>query len=145
VLADEYLEKVLFKFKPTDGTSAGLHQYDALLEDYSRAGVEAEIKKLHEYEKRIAAFDAKTLPETEAGDREMILGSIRSRLLTLETIRPWEKNPDTYSGGITNSVYVIMNRRFASSDERLKPVIAREKLMPAVFDQAKLHWNNFPI
>ena len=28
------------------------------------------------------------------GDREIVLGAIRSRLLTLQTIRPWQKNPD---------------------------------------------------
>lgn len=143
-LADEYLDQVFFRYKPTEATSAGLHQYDALLEDYSLNGIDAEIKTLHKCEKQFAGFDAASLPETEAGDRAMILGSIRSRLLTLETIRPWEKNPDSYSGGITNSVYVIMNRHFASSDERLKPVIAREKQMPAVLDQARLNLRNPP-
>ena len=30
-----------FKFHPTEATSAGFHDYDSKLEDYSRAGVEA--------------------------------------------------------------------------------------------------------
>jgi len=143
-LVDEYLDQVVFHFSPTGGTSAGLHQYDAQLEDYSRSAIDSNIRALHEFEKRVLGFSPKGLSQTEAADREIILGNIHSSLLTLEVIRPWEKNPDTYSGGISNSVYVIMNRKFASSDERLKPVIAREKQMPAVFDQAKLNLKNPP-
>ncbi|HMI52948.1 MAG TPA: DUF885 domain-containing protein [Candidatus Saccharimonadales bacterium] len=143
-LVDEYLDQAAFHFKPTDGTSAGLHQYDALLEDYSRSAIASNIRVLHQFEKRVARFNGKGLSQTEAADREIVLGNIRSSLLTLEVIRPWEKNPDTYSGGITNSIYVIMNRKFASSDDRLKPVIAREKQMPGVFDQARLNLKNPP-
>jgi len=143
-LVDEYLDQAAFHFKPTDGTSAGLHQYDALLEDYSRSAIASNIRVLHQFEKRVARFNGKGLSQTEAADREIVLGNIRSSLLTLEVIRLWEKNPDTYSGGITNSIYVIMNRKFASSDDRLKPVIAREKQMPGVFDQARLNLKNPP-
>ena len=35
-------------------------------------------------------------------DREIVLGNIRSQLLTLETIRPWEKNADNYSSACAN-------------------------------------------
>ena len=59
-------------------------------------------------------------------------------------IRPWEKNPDTYSSGITNSVYVIMNRRFAPPDDRLRSVIAREKKALEVFDAARANLKNPP-
>jgi uncharacterized protein (DUF885 family) len=142
-LVDNFLDSY-FKYAPTQGTSTGFHQYDAQLEDYSRASVDEQIKVLHQFEKRTASFDAKQLAETEAGDREMLLGNIRSALLTLETIRPWEKNPDSYSSGITNSVYVIMSRRFAPPDERLRSVVAREKLMPAVFDAARQNLKNPP-
>ena len=48
---------VYFKFGPTNGTAAGLHQYDTQLEDYSAAGVAREVAALHEYEKKVAAID----------------------------------------------------------------------------------------
>lgn len=143
-LVDEFFDQAYFKFNPSQGTTAGFHQYDALLEDYSRAGVDQQIAALHLYEKRFAAIDPKSLDETQAADRELVLSDIRGSLLTLETIRPWEKNADTYSSGITSSVYGIMSRRFASSDERLRSVIAREKLMPAVFAAARQNLKNPP-
>jgi len=143
-LVDQYFDQVYFKFAPTAGTSAGLHQYDTQLEDYSRAGVDRNIAALREFEKRVEGFDGKSLSETEAADRESVLSNIRGALLTLETIRPWEKNPDTYSSGITNSIYTIMSRKFASADDRLRSVIAREKQIPAVFAAARQNLKNPP-
>ncbi len=63
---------------------------------------------------------------------------------SLEQIRPWEKNPDVYSSGITNSIFVIMARTFAPPEERLKSVIAREKQIPAVFQAARQNLKNPP-
>jgi uncharacterized protein (DUF885 family) len=141
-LVDEYFDQAYFKFQPTAGTMAGLHQYDAQLEDFSRAGVEKEIEALHGFESRFSGVDPKGLDEVQAADREILLSSIRGRLLTLETIRPWEKNPDEYSGGVTNSVYVIMIRKFAPVDERLKSAVAREKQIPALFAAARENLKN---
>jgi hypothetical protein len=65
-------------------------------------------------------------------DREIVLSNIRSQLLTLETIRPWEKNADNYSSTCANGAFTLMERKFASPDERLRSLIAREKQMPAL-------------
>ena len=143
-LADEYLDQVFFKFSPTSGTAAGLHEFDTQLEDYSRAGIDRQIAALHAFEKRIASVDPRDLNETNAGDREILLSSIRGTLLELETIRPWEKNPDTYSSGVTNSIYVIMSRKFASPDDRLRSAIARELQIPSVFAEARKNLANPP-
>jgi uncharacterized protein (DUF885 family) len=143
-LADEYFEQVYFKFNPTAGTNAGLHQYDATLEDYSRASVDRQIHAQHEFEERVAAFDVTSLDETDAADQQLVLTNILGTLLTLETIRPWEKNPDIYSGGIASSAFTIMSRRFASPDDRLRSLVAREKQMPAVFSAALENLNNPP-
>jgi uncharacterized protein (DUF885 family) len=141
-LVDEYFDQAYFKFQPTAGTSAGLHQYDAQLEDYSRTGVDKEIEALHRFESRFSGVDPKGLNEVQAADREILLSWIRGQLLTLETIRPSEKQPDTYSGGVTNSVYVIMIRKFAPVDERLKSAVAREKQIPGVFTEARKNLKN---
>jgi len=39
-LSSQYFENIFFKFAPTQGTAAGLHQYDSQLEDYSAAGTQ---------------------------------------------------------------------------------------------------------
>jgi uncharacterized protein (DUF885 family) len=143
-LADRFFDQVYFPFAPTNGTLAGFHQYDKQLEDYSRSGVDREIKALHAFLPQLEAVAPGSLDETTRGDRQMILNEIHSNLLTLETIRPWEKNPDTYSSGIAGSVFSLMERTFASPDERLKSVVAREKQMPSALSAARTNLKNPP-
>ena len=143
-LADQFFSEVYFKFSPTAGTAAGLHQYDAKLEDYSAAGVAAEVAALHEFEKKLEAIDPAALDAPAAADREILLNNVRSELLTLEVIRGWEKNPDDYSSGITNSAFVIMERPYASADTRLRALVEREKLMPQALEEARKNLKNPP-
>src|SRR3982074_2401355 len=131
LLADQYFSDVYFHFAPTAGTSAGLHQYDTQLEDYSAANIQRQIAALHAYEKKIVAIDPSALDASEADDYQILLNSIRSQLLSLEVIRNWEKNPDNYSSGITNSIFVLIERPFAPINTRLRSTIEREKRIPA--------------
>jgi len=80
----------------------------------------------------------------DASDLEIVTSNIRSELLTLEVIRPWEKNADTYSGTCANGAFTLMERKFASPDERLWSLIAREKQMPAVLADARVNLKNPP-
>jgi uncharacterized protein (DUF885 family) len=143
-LADQYFTDVYFHFSPTNGTAAGLHQYDTQLEDYSAASIQKEIAALHTYEKKVEAIDPSSLDASVAGDRAILLNNIRSSLLTLEVIRPWEKNPDNYSSGVTNSIFVIMERPYASADVRLRAAIEREKQIPQVLLEARKNLKNPP-
>ena len=141
-LSDQYFTDVLFKYSPTAGTAVGYHQYDTQLEDYSAAAIQKETTALHDYEKKISAIDPTALDASVAADRDILLNSIRSQLLTLEVIRPWEKNPDNYSSGVTNSIFVIMERPYASTNDRLRSAIAREKQIPQVFTEARKNLKN---
>ena len=143
-LADQYFDEAVFKFSPTNGTLVGFHQYDSLLEDYSRAGVDAQITALHTFDKKFAAISNDGLDQVAQDDLTLVRNNIKASLLGLEVIRQWEKNPDNYSGGITNSAFSLMERKFASPDERLKSLVAREKLMPAVFTDARKNLKNPP-
>ncbi len=143
-LVDAYFDTVYLPFNPTDGTSAGLHQYDGKLENYSRASREKEVAALRAYEKKVAEFPTAKLDPSDEGDREFLLGTIRSQLLTLETIRPWQKNPDFYSSGIANSAFTIIERDYAPADVRLAALIEREQQMPAALEAARANLVNPP-
>jgi len=143
-LSDQFFSEIYFKFSPTSGTSAGLHQYDSQLEDYSAAGVQAEVAALHAFEKKVEAIDPSALDAPQAADRDILLNNIRSQLLSLEVIRGWEKDPDNYSSGITNSAFVIMERPYASTDTRLRALVEREKKMPQALAEARKNLKNPP-
>ena len=109
-VSNDYFDQVYFHYSPTSGTQVGYHQYDTQLEDYSRKNIDAEIAALKSIEKRIEAIhpNAAAADFVPRSDREIMLSNIRSTLLTLETIRPWEKNADNYSGTCANGAYVLM-------------------------------------
>ncbi len=112
-LADRFFDEAYFKYDPVAGTSAGFHQYDAMLSSATRAEIEAQVAALRKFEGEVEGFGAQGLSPLSTADRELLLAQIRGQLLSLEVIRPWEKNPDVYSSGATNAVYVIMSRKFA--------------------------------
>jgi uncharacterized protein (DUF885 family) len=143
-LADQFFDQVYFPNAPSTATQEGLHAYDAQLEDYSRASVDREIDELKGYEAKFDAVPVEQLDLTSQGDLELLKGNVRSTLLELTTIRLWEKDPDLYSSGITNAAFVLMEREFASPDDRLRSLIAREKKMPAALEAARQNLKNPP-
>ena len=143
-LSDQYFSDVYFHFAPTAGTEAGLHPYDAKLEDYSAAEVQREVTALHACEKKLVAIDPSALDAPQAADYAILLNNVRGTLLELEVIRNWEKNPDNYSSGVTNSIFVLMERDFAPANSRLRSVVEREKQIPQVFVEARRNLKNPP-
>jgi len=142
-LVDQYFDD-FFHYNPTQGTAAGFHQYDPQLEDYSLATIAAEIRSLKGFLARFEQFPANALTADSAADRDLVIHNIQSQLLSLETIRMWEKNPDVYSSSITGSAFIIMSRSFAPPQERLRSLIARERLMKTVLGQARHNLRNPP-
>ena len=143
-LSDQYFDQVYFKFSPTAGTSAGLHQYDTQIEDYSAAGVQREVAALHAFEKKLGAIDPKALDAEPAADYQILLNNVHGQLLQLDVIRSWEKNPDSYSSGITNSIFSIMERPYAPVNVRLRAAVDRERQIPQVFIEARKNLKNPP-
>lgn len=134
---DRFFNEYLLPYGPTSATSLGFHEYDAKLEDYSRASIDRQTallgQLLAEYRKAPAS-----------SDRELVLTRIQADLLALQTVRMWERNPDVYSSGITSSAFSIMSRSYAPPEVRLRALIARERQMPAVFVAARANLRNPP-
>lgn len=143
-LADDYFDHWFFPTHPTQATQAGIHDYDGQLEDAGYGAILSSVRALRGYEKRFAAIDPRRLGGQAAGDRELLLGSIRGQLLELERIRPWENNPDTYSSSLAESAFTIMARRYAPPEVRLKRLIERERHMPAVLEAARVNLHDPP-
>ena len=145
-VSDEYFDQVYFHYSPTGGTLTGYHEYDTQLENLASKNIEAEIADLKNFEKRVEAIhpDDAAVDFAPRSDREIVLASIKSQLLTLETIRPYEKNADSYSGIAANGAFSLMERKFASPDDRLRSLIARERQMPALFENARINLKNPP-
>jgi uncharacterized protein (DUF885 family) len=142
-VAHEYLEDY-YRRQPTQATYLGIHKYDERLEDYSSSAVADEIASARRFRDRVAAIDPKTLSAVNQLDREQLRHALDSRLLTLEVVRPWAKDPDSYSSGLTHTAYIMIKRNFAPADQRLRQLIAREKAMPAALAEARKNIDNPP-
>jgi uncharacterized protein (DUF885 family) len=145
-VSDQYFDQVYFHYAPSGATMVGLHQYDAQLEDFSRKNIDAEITALKSFEQQIEAIqpDASAADFVPRSDREIVLNNIRSQLLTLEIIRPWQKNADNYSSTCANAAFVLMERKFAPPNDRLRSLVEREKQMPALLAAAHENLSNPP-
>ena len=133
-----------FTARPSEGTAAGLHQYDAALDDLSRPAVETRIAELKGQLARLGAIDRATLSADDAIDARVLDGQIRAELLDLETLRVWESNPMGYVRLPGGAIDGLIKRDFAPAAERLRSVIARERAVPAVFAAARANLKNPP-
>ena len=142
-LVDEYFD-FYFQFHPTAGTQAGFHQYDGKLEDFSRSGMDAEIVGLSKFQKQFGSIPGSQLSQESAGDLAVLISSIQARLLELQDIQMWRKDPDVYISDPSYGVFMIMRRNFAPQADRLRSVVAREREIPRVIEEARQNITNPP-
>ncbi len=142
-LIERYFD-LYFHFHPTAATTAGFHQYDTQLEDFSRSNLDREAQALKSFLPDLQNALRKGPPALTADDLRFVESQIRARLLELETIRMWQKDPDLYASSQAYSIFVVMKRDFAPAQERLRSVIARERQIPRMFAAARQNLQSPP-
>src|SRR6266496_1140339 len=133
-----------YKFNPTQATADGFHQYDTRLEDFSQASVNAEVAAAKLSLDKLQAFSPAGLSQESTGDLEFLTARTNARLLELETVQMWRRNPDSYTSTATFSIFVLMSRTFAPQAERLRSVVARERAIPKLLEEAKKNLSDVP-
>jgi uncharacterized protein (DUF885 family) len=142
-LVDDYFD-AHFEFHPTEATAAGFHQYDTKLEDYSRAARERESARLRTLAARLDRINPAQLSGASAGDFAFLASTLQARRLELETLQMWRKDPNFYASGVTESIFLIIKRNYATPEERLRSVVARERQIPEALRTARRNLENPP-
>ncbi|OBB27702.1 hypothetical protein A5792_22860 [Mycolicibacterium peregrinum] len=142
-LAAEILDYT-YRQNPSNATYLGIHTYDDRIPDYSAAAVTANVDAVKSYRARLDGIDAGSLTLDAQLDLEQIKHALDGMLLREQVIRPWAKNPDTYSSGITNDAYVMISRSFAPAEQRLRSLTSRLKMMPAALAHARKNLDDSP-
>jgi uncharacterized protein (DUF885 family) len=83
---DAYFD-AYFAQKPSEGTAAGFHQYDNMLEDGSAEATKKRGETVKSFRARLEKLRAGKLTEDEAIDAEVLDGLMRAELLDLEVVR----------------------------------------------------------
>ncbi|HMP50054.1 MAG TPA: DUF885 family protein, partial [Candidatus Melainabacteria bacterium] len=135
-LARDYLEQ-FFNDKPVDATYFGIHEQDSNLPPVTPDSVKEELERLKAYSKRFQNVDFKSLSRDNKIDWNLIVSNLEARILDLEEVEEWRRNPDYYSTQANLSVFTLIQREFAPKEERLKSVIARQKQIPLYLDNAR--------
>ncbi len=143
VFVDDYFD-AYFAWRPSQGTEAGLHQYDTRLEDRSAAAVARRLQVVGEQLRRLQQLRQGDLNPDEAIDAEILDGRLRAEALDLEVLRAWRRNPMDYVGTPSEAVDLLMKRSFAPAAERLRSVVARLRAAPALFAAARANVENPP-
>jgi uncharacterized protein (DUF885 family) len=74
----------------------------------------------------------------------MLINGIKGKLLDIETIRYWQKDPDVYVSSATAAVFNLVHRDFAPIVDRLRAVIARERQIPMLLAAGKANIEHPP-
>lgn len=134
----------IYQFSPTQGTAAGFHQYDGLLDDYRKLNIQQQILRLNQLLLRLEKIDLKTYSLEQRVDLQLMTSYAKAQILNLQNIKMWQKNPQFYTDLISNSIFQLSSRHFASPVERLRAVIKREQKIPELLKSARENISNPP-
>ena len=133
---DDYLA-YLYEVQPSQASLDGVHLHDDLLEDLSRSAVDAHIRALSGFGRRLHQIDASTLPGTEAVDHPIVAANIEGRMFELEMVRTWERNPQLYADAIATSLASQALFAYAPEPERARRVVSKLRQVPRVVQAAR--------
>jgi uncharacterized protein (DUF885 family) len=133
---DEYLS-YLYEVHPTNATFDGFHLHDDLLEDLGRHAVDAQIRELGAFSRRLAAIDPARLTDLERLERPALEANIRARLYELEAIRTWERSPQHYSDILATSLAGQALFAYSALPERARRVVSKLRQVPRLMQAAR--------
>lgn len=123
--------------QPTAATFDGVHLHDDLLEDFSRAAIDRQIRDLNGFARRLAAMPIDGIPEAERVDHAALTANTQARLHELEAIRTWERDPQLYADTIATSLASQAIFTYAPAAERARRLLSKLRQVAGVLDAAR--------
>ena len=139
---EEEYWKLWLQANPSIATGAGVHDYDAMLEDYSAAAIQAREAELARMLDRLQRLRGMTADEMIDG--EIIRSAIRAELLETQEVQSWKRNPMMYVGTPGGAIDGLMKRDFAPKKKRLELVVSRLVEVPRMMASMKANVTNPP-
>lgn len=133
-LSEEFLTGY-FNWRPQLAVALGIHDYDGMVTDFSKASIRDENERLRKYDRLFADFDSVSLQPALYYDLRILQAGIRNELFTFEDMGSYTKNPMLYAGAPDVSIYI--KRDFAPLEDRLKSIISIERKAPDIFQRAR--------
>lgn len=128
---DEFVATFLeetFRAQPAFAVSAGRHEFDGQLPDWSAAGIERERARLRDARAVAATFDAESLSAGQRFERDYLLSVIDGQLFWLEDAEAPFRNPTWYIDQMDPEVY--LSRPYAPLDVRMAGYVGYARAIP---------------
>lgn len=122
---------------PTYATLDGVHTYDDLLEDLSRSAIENQARALAGFARRLDDIRLDGLTPVEKVEHPVVASNIRARLLELEEVRVWERNPQYYADVLASSLAGQMLFHYAPPEDRARRVLSKLRQAPRLIQAAR--------
>ncbi len=135
-LSDDYLAGHL-AWRPGLGMTLGLHQYDGRSPDFSRVSLAAEVRRLREFQDKLARFDSSKLSRATQFDYRLLQSTIGTELFWFDAAKTYTRNPMTYAQAIDLTQYV--KRDYAPLTNRVRSIIALQQQTPLIFSAARFN------
>jgi len=142
-IAAEYL-RGHYNFNPTAATAAGLHEYDAALESRSAEAVAAEAARLRSAVAALGRVRESALSPESRYDLLWLQSHARGRLLELEDIGTWQRDPALYTRLVASSFDNVLKRGYAPIQRRLDALLSRARAVPRLLAEARANLQNPP-
>lgn len=124
-----------FDHNPTFAASAGRHEYDGRLPDWSSDGLRRKIEWLRERRAAAAAFDPGPLDPPRRLEREHLIAQIDGELFWLTDAEiPW-RNPLFYAYPLDPALY--LTRPYASLETRMQAFIDYARAIPRAAENVR--------
>ncbi len=123
-LRDRILDRWLAD-DPSLGRSAGLHDFDGKVADFSAAGIAARLARVEKERAELAAVDARKLSADEALDLALLLQRADMTLFLGRDLDVFRRSPQSYEDLFSVNVY--LDRDYAPVGERAERLLAHEE------------------
>jgi uncharacterized protein (DUF885 family) len=133
---DDYLA-YLYEVLPSQASLDGVHLHDDLVEDLSRPAIDAHIRALSGFARRLHQIDTAQLPVVEQVEHRIVAANIEGRMHDLETLRSWERNPHIYADVLGTSLAGQAFFAYAPEAERARRVVSKLRQVPRLVQAAR--------
>jgi uncharacterized protein (DUF885 family) len=121
---------------------SGLHEWDGCLEDLSREALAEEARTIRGLVGQLSDLSPEGLPQSDRLDLQLLINNGHARLHDIETIRPWEKNPQTYGDVLATGLLSLVLFDQYSETDKCRAITSKLKRAPRLMESARLNIEN---
>jgi hypothetical protein len=126
---DSFIEARM-KRDPYFAVQAGRHEFDGQMPDWTRAGIDADIVELKDFEANLAKLDGATLTDAQKFERDYLAWVIDREIFWLDNAEQPFRNPAWYLDRLDPSMY--LTREYAPLPKRLEGFLGYARAIPSL-------------